>query len=200
MIGSVGRMLSYMRRNAIALLALFFALSAGAYAATQAPKNSVVSSSIENGQVRTEDLAKHAGAGHVFKVKANTATTHDNDPCVKKKAGVFCGYTDGGSSDGNFANVGHGLAAVTYSMDRQGIVRLSGTPGVTSYQSPFDVFILPKAMRPAKEHVYTVPCGQIALDATCTVGVLRNGTVTKEAGTTSFAGLGLDSISFRAGG
>jgi hypothetical protein len=39
---------------------LFFALSATAYAVTNAPRNSVVSRSIRNGQVRTADLGREA--------------------------------------------------------------------------------------------------------------------------------------------
>ncbi len=45
----------------VALLALFVALGAGAYAATKAPKNSVTSKSIKNGQVKSQDL-KDGGA------------------------------------------------------------------------------------------------------------------------------------------
>lgn len=41
----------------VALLALFVALGAGAYAASKAPKNSVTSKSIKNGQVKHDDLA-----------------------------------------------------------------------------------------------------------------------------------------------
>lgn len=44
----------------ISLLALFVALGAGAYAATKAPKNSVTSKSIKNGQVKGKDLAANS--------------------------------------------------------------------------------------------------------------------------------------------
>lgn len=52
----------HLRANAIAYVALFFALTAGAYAATSkfAPRNSVISRSIRNGAVKRQDLA--AGA------------------------------------------------------------------------------------------------------------------------------------------
>jgi hypothetical protein len=46
--------------NVIATLALFIALGGGAYAAATAPKNSVTSRSIKNGQVKRVDLAKRA--------------------------------------------------------------------------------------------------------------------------------------------
>jgi hypothetical protein len=49
---------SHLRSNLVGYIALFFALSTGAYAVTVAPKNSVVSGSIKNGQVKTADLAR----------------------------------------------------------------------------------------------------------------------------------------------
>src|SRR4051794_23833159 len=44
----------------ISVIALVVAMSTGAYAVTQAPKNSVTSKSIKNGQVKTKDLAANA--------------------------------------------------------------------------------------------------------------------------------------------
>lgn len=44
----------------VALIALFVALSGGAYAAVKLSNNSVLSKHIKNGQVRTQDLAKDA--------------------------------------------------------------------------------------------------------------------------------------------
>jgi hypothetical protein len=44
----------------ISIFALVIAMSAGAYAATIAPKNSVVSKSIKNGQVKSKDLATNS--------------------------------------------------------------------------------------------------------------------------------------------
>jgi hypothetical protein len=44
----------------ISIFALVIAMSAGAYAATIAPKNSVVSKSIKNGQVKSKDVANNA--------------------------------------------------------------------------------------------------------------------------------------------
>src|SRR5947207_3514063 len=50
-----GRLRSHVRSNVVGYLALFVALSGTAYAAS-APKNSVTSKSIRNGQVRSIDL------------------------------------------------------------------------------------------------------------------------------------------------
>jgi hypothetical protein len=49
--------------NVVSVIALFIALGGGAYALTRAPKNSVVSKSIKNGQVKKRDLAKNAVNG-----------------------------------------------------------------------------------------------------------------------------------------
>jgi hypothetical protein len=55
-----GRLLGYVRDNVLGFIAIFIALSAGAYAVQRAPKNSVVSRSIVNGQVKRADLAPNA--------------------------------------------------------------------------------------------------------------------------------------------
>jgi hypothetical protein len=50
------RFAAYVRHNALGLVAIFLALSAGAYAVQKSPKNSVVSKSIKNGQVKAVDV------------------------------------------------------------------------------------------------------------------------------------------------
>ena len=54
------RFFAHVRRHTIGYLALFVALGGVAFAATQAPRNSVTSRAIKNGQVRTSDLATNA--------------------------------------------------------------------------------------------------------------------------------------------
>lgn len=49
------RLVAFVRRNAIALVALFVALGGVAYAGSLAPNNSVDSSAIVNGQVKSKD-------------------------------------------------------------------------------------------------------------------------------------------------
>ena len=58
-----GRVGAYLRQNVLGLVAIFLALSAGAYAVQKAPKNSVVSKSIKNGQVHHEDLGAASVSG-----------------------------------------------------------------------------------------------------------------------------------------
>lgn len=58
MLNRIRRRLSY--ANVVASMALFVALGGVGYAATTAAKNSVVSSSIKNGQVKSVDVANNA--------------------------------------------------------------------------------------------------------------------------------------------
>lgn len=58
----MNRMGAHLRANIIGYVALFIALSAGAYAAGL-PKNSVKSKQIKNGQVKSQDLAAGAVSG-----------------------------------------------------------------------------------------------------------------------------------------
>ena len=54
------RVSTYLRQNVLGLVAIFLALSAGAYAVQKAPKNSVVSKSIKDGQVKNGDVGTAA--------------------------------------------------------------------------------------------------------------------------------------------
>jgi hypothetical protein len=56
-------LVKFVRNNLVGFLALFVAMSAGAYAVTVAPKDSVVSKSIKNGQVKSVDVADDALTG-----------------------------------------------------------------------------------------------------------------------------------------
>lgn len=67
----------HVRANVVGYVALFLALSAGAYAAAIAPKNSVVSKSIKNGQVKNADIA--ANAVDSSKIADNSITGADVD-------------------------------------------------------------------------------------------------------------------------
>lgn len=58
----MARAFRHLRTNAVGYLALFVALSAGAYAAV-APRNSVVSKSIKNHEVKNRDLALNSVRG-----------------------------------------------------------------------------------------------------------------------------------------
>lgn len=89
----------------VALAALFVALGGAAYAVTTAPKNSVVSASIRNGEVGTADLADNGVTG--AKVKDGSLDSSDvsgvKDHCPKLMTSVqfnFCiddKYRDAGT-------------------------------------------------------------------------------------------------------
>jgi hypothetical protein len=67
--------MTWMRSNALAVVAIVIALSSGAYAVTTAPKDSVVSKSIKNGAVKGKDLAARSVDGS--KVKDGSLTGAD---------------------------------------------------------------------------------------------------------------------------
>jgi hypothetical protein len=58
-----GRVGEHIRNNIYGLVAIFIALTASAYAVSAAPKNSVTSKSIKNGQVKTKDVADDSLTG-----------------------------------------------------------------------------------------------------------------------------------------
>src|SRR5438270_902023 len=71
----LARIHRHVRRNIYGVAAIFFALSAGAYAVTTAPKNSVVTKSIKNGAVTTKKLKN--GAVNGAKVANGSLTRAD---------------------------------------------------------------------------------------------------------------------------
>jgi hypothetical protein len=191
---------------AVALLALVIAMSGAAYAALKAPKNSVVSKSIRNGQVKRPDLGAGAvngakiadgsvagkdiqdgsvGAGDLAPgavaaegpraVAANPLTL--SDPCDSGQTAVFCGYFNGEPDDGNWQNVGGGLAPVRFYRDVSGIVHLEGEATVTSYQTGSRAFILPAGYRPAATHLFGTHCWDIGFDGECLLKVEPDGDV-----------------------
>lgn len=115
------RICDHIRSNVLALVAIFLALSAGAYAVQTAPKNSVVSKSIKDGQVKNLDLANNAVDG--AKVADDSLTgsdilesSLDNSVLQSRVTGncsageaiqsvatngtVSCGVTNGGAPGG----------------------------------------------------------------------------------------------------
>src|SRR4051812_36856412 len=92
MLPRLRKRLSY--ANVIATVALFMALGGVSYAATVAAKNSVRSSSIKNGQVKTADLAKNA----VTSVKVKDGALAAADLSAGLKADLNDAATVGGKS------------------------------------------------------------------------------------------------------
>ena len=100
----MARISSYLRDNVLGLVAIFLALSAGAYAVQKAPKNSVVSKSIRDGQVKAPDLA--ADSVDSTKVVDNSLTGADieesslNVPGDGNSGGTVKSITAGKGLDG----------------------------------------------------------------------------------------------------
>jgi hypothetical protein len=69
--------MTWVRTQALGVVAILIALSSGAYAVTTAPKDSVVSKSIKNGAVKSKDLAGNAVTS--AQVRNNTLTGADID-------------------------------------------------------------------------------------------------------------------------
>lgn len=173
--------LKFLRSNAIGCIALFVALSAGAYAANKAPKNSVVTKSIAKGAVKTKQL----GNGVVTEAKVAKFKTTD-----------VTAFTNGWSS----------LTANTvpnYGKDVLGFVHLSGAIKGTTLAT--SAFTLPAGFRPARTEQFgagaigggnSLPCVvSVGADGTVTPGVLGADTGCVAAGATL-----LNGITFRAGG
>jgi len=178
----IGKIIRHARGNAIAYLALFLALTAGAYAATKAPKNSVVSKSIQNGAVKTKKLA-------------NGAVTEG-----KTKTFAFTPVTLTGGWTTVAAN-----PVPSYGKDTNGFVHLRGRmrEGVL-FSAP--AFNLPSGFRPAETESFGVgvifggnsegPCVvSVSTNGDVTVGVVPGDVNCHPAGSTLLYG-----ITFRADG
>jgi hypothetical protein len=100
-LGFSQRVRMHIRGNAVAYVALFFALNAGAYAVTVAPKNSVTSRSIKNGAVKTKDLA--TGAVKSRKVADDSLTGADVDESSLAQVLTGSDSIPGGDLTGTYA-------------------------------------------------------------------------------------------------
>jgi hypothetical protein len=114
------RISSYLRQNALGLVAVFIALSAGAYAATdKAARNSVVSKSIKNGQVKKKDLGRNSV--NAAKVADDSLTGGDIDESSLEVPGD-------GNSGGTVRSVGTGAGLTGGPITESGTIALEGCP------------------------------------------------------------------------
>jgi hypothetical protein len=173
--------LRHLRGNVVAYVALFVALSAGAYAAKKAPKNSVVTKSIVNKAIKTKKLAN----GAVTEPKVTKFKTTD-----------VTAFTNGWSS----------LTAATvpnYGKDVDGFVHLDGViKGTTLHTS---AFTLPTGFRPVRNTQFG--SGNIGggNSLACVVSIGADGTVTPgvlpaDTGCVAAGGTLLNGIVFKAAG
>jgi hypothetical protein len=120
------RLVKHLRGNAIAYVALFFALTAGAYAATKAPKNSVVTKSIKNNAVKTSKLA---------------------DGAVTEAKTLKFAFQPVGALTNGWTTVGTSPVP-TFGKDTQGFVHLRGRIRAGTQNAA--AFTLPSGFRPAE--------------------------------------------------
>jgi hypothetical protein len=195
--------------NVMSVIAVFIALGGGAYAVTTAPRNSVVSKSIKNGEVKNGDLGAGAVSGskiasdpwHVVAANPVGAT----DPCPTT-TGTFCGTTN---SQGFWSNsIEPGFETVRFSKDASGYVHLAGLARLNSSNPGFpqDLFILPAGYRPLNRHDFVVDCSfqdNFTDSAQGRIDVTKDGNVTWPSDTdveceTFPHWIALDGITFRA--
>jgi hypothetical protein len=137
---SVRRRLSF--ANVVSLIALFVALSAGAYAAFHLPKNSVRSKNIVNKQVKRPDLKPAEAFHHVGAA---------GEPQFGR----------GGQNDCRWKGIsGGGQTPPVFYKDPYGVVRLAGLAlgedgpggdGKCDDSQDATIFRLPKSDRPARQ-------------------------------------------------
>jgi hypothetical protein len=118
MAGGIG---AYLRHNVLGLVAIFLALSAGAYAVQKAPKNSVVSKSIKDGKVKSADI----GDGEVGSVDLAADALS-----WSALQGVPAGFADGSdaNSGGTVTSVGSGAGLTGGPITGTGSIRLDACP------------------------------------------------------------------------
>jgi hypothetical protein len=206
--------------NVMSVIAVFIALGGGAYAVTKAPKNSVTSTSIKNGGVKTKDLAKNAVVSS--KIKNGQVSSGDVAPAegfhLVGQPGEPA-FGNGGQGDCLWSNFSDPTIAppgtfnpVSFYKDPYGRVHLNGaaeqnagTGGDTNCSEDDDsyMFTLPPRYRPA--HVELLPPAH--LSNVILVGATTDqsfGSILVPAGVvaaiTSASSIGLDGLDFRAVG
>jgi hypothetical protein len=126
--------------NVMATIAVFVALGGAAWAVVTAPRNSVLSSSIKNGEVKRKDF----GVAPKF-------------TSVPRMPGAVTGCSPGFGDVWGAAATGDTFNGVGYWRDPMGIVHLRGV-AVRCNSAGNTVFTLPEGYRP--DVLYTLPAIQ----------------------------------------
>lgn len=183
----------FIRTNALGLVAIFIALGGVAWAAT-APKNSVVSKSIKNGQVKSPDIAN----GGVASADLKDGQVKPSD-LAAPEAWIELGDDD---FQNDWENIGGEFSTAAYYRDPYGVVHLKGI--VTGDTPESVVFRLPEGYRPNESQVFSVAEESVVPDVTHVYvrGVIAGdglpGEVVVKVGGSNPAFVSLDGITFRA--
>src|SRR5205823_1683453 len=86
------RIRTHLGANVVACIAIFVALSSGAYAVVIAPRDSVVSRSIKNGQVKKQDIGSGAVASSQFSSSATAPSAIGANDAEKLAGTAAAGY------------------------------------------------------------------------------------------------------------
>ncbi len=168
--------------NVMATAAVFFALGGGAWAVATAQRNSVVSKSIRDGEVRNRDLDD--GAVSAAKLKT---------PAQFTSLGLPDAFGGCGAVGNTWANLSPDVnQRVSYYRDPAGIVHLRGV-AVKCNAALNQGLVLPSGFRPEKSQIYgplfSFGNGRLNIDA--------NGVVSPFPPSAAGSWVSLDGISFR---
>ena len=135
--------------NVMVTLLAFIVLGASAYAVAIAPKNSVVSRSIKNGQVKSADAADNGLTGTDIK-----ESTLGPVPALKASEPWHeVGAAGEPDFQNTYANSGSGFETAAFYKDREGVVHLKGFVTGTGTT----IFHLPAGYRPANGKEIDLP-------------------------------------------
>ena len=187
----------FLRRNTIALLALFLALGGTTYAASTAliGKNTVASPQVVNGSLQTKDLSKKArtalkgnrglrglaGAQGVKGATGAQGVQGPPGPQIPLEAVHRVGAAGEPTFGTNWANLG-GFEAAGFYKDPWGIVHIVGDFASAAGRS-LTIFTLPAGYRPATQERFMVyangdtgPYGTMRVDPNGAVNCFSCGT------------------------
>jgi hypothetical protein len=145
--------------NVMATIAVFIALGGSAYAVAIAPKNSVVSRSIENDQVKSADIKDNSLTG----TDINESTLGPVPALQAAEPWHEVGAAGQPAFQNGYSNSGAGFETAAFYKDREGVVHLKGN--VTGAAAT--IFYLPAGDRPAsgKELDFPVECNCTVTDS-----------------------------------
>jgi len=169
--------------NVMATVAAFLALGGAAWAVAIAPKNSVVSKSIKNGEVRNKDLA----GGSVDAAKLDT-------PAEFTSLGLPDAFGGCGAVGDSWASLSPDVNnTVSYYRDPAGIVHLRGVAIKCNFALNTGL-VLPAGFRPGKNEIFAPLFSDAGVSR---LNIESSGIVSPSPISAPGSWVSLDGISFR---